>query len=399
MPKILITGNGFDLSLGLPTKYSDFMSVLELVETKSYIDFETVYKECSTYSYIKEHYTPFDFDEKKIESFREKVQENVWIDFFKEQQEIDTWIDFENEIEFILEGVFGGIEEIESLVDSITGLFRIHNVLDSKKAISILEKLKIIKRKPYNEIPITINKGYLIKKYGIETGINKDKISRILIEDLDKFKEVFNDYFEIFIFPFYKHRKTPIDKNIFSSIDKHFTFNYTPSFEKIYNTSCKTSFLHGEIGMPEKMVLGISELPDCDFDKKAFIPFTKSFQKLANDTDYKFITDYEKEEESNYYFFFLGHSLDTSDKGYIDEVFNFLNSLKTSNNKIVVIYHNQEAKLSLLANLFTIRGGREIESMMRNKKLEFNHINSKEFQDNLRIDISIPPQDLKGYFF
>ena len=28
MPKILITGNGFDLNLNLPTSYSDFIKIL-----------------------------------------------------------------------------------------------------------------------------------------------------------------------------------------------------------------------------------------------------------------------------------------------------------------------------------------------------------------------------------
>jgi len=32
MPKILITGNGFDLNFGLPTLYSDFIQILNFIQ-------------------------------------------------------------------------------------------------------------------------------------------------------------------------------------------------------------------------------------------------------------------------------------------------------------------------------------------------------------------------------
>ena len=46
MPKILITGNGFDLFHGLPTKYGHFMAIMETIEQygfKEKISFEDLF--------------------------------------------------------------------------------------------------------------------------------------------------------------------------------------------------------------------------------------------------------------------------------------------------------------------------------------------------------------------
>ncbi len=66
-------------------------------------------------------------------------------------------------------------------------------------------------------------------------------------------------------------------------------------------------------------------------------------------------------------FIFFGHSLDSSDKDYIDEVFNFVNKLNTDDNNIIVTYHNENSKKSLLSNLLYIRGKENIVSLMRKK--------------------------------
>ena len=55
MPKVLITGNGFDLSLGLPTSYSDFISIINLLNSGIEIDYNTIYSRVENYTYIKEH--------------------------------------------------------------------------------------------------------------------------------------------------------------------------------------------------------------------------------------------------------------------------------------------------------------------------------------------------------
>ena len=43
MSKILITGNGFDLSYGLPTAYADFINILNHINTNGDLGFESIY--------------------------------------------------------------------------------------------------------------------------------------------------------------------------------------------------------------------------------------------------------------------------------------------------------------------------------------------------------------------
>lgn len=180
---------------------------------------------------------------------------------------------------------------------------------------------------------------------------------------------------------------------MFSSINKHYTFNYTPTFEKIYGNRNITNFLHGRINSEQnKIVLGINEIPkNSVHDQRYFLPFTKYFQKLNNNTDYVFIKEYHTKTSDNYYFFFFGHSLDKSDKDYLNEIFDFVNELKTKTKKIIVIYHNEEVKEKLLLNILNIRGKDDIQNLMRMKILEFIHIESKELRTELNKDITRRP--------
>jgi hypothetical protein len=105
--------------------------------------------------------------------------------------------------------------------------------------------------------------------YGLNSALNK--ITQKLIEELNSFKRIFNYYFEVFVYPFYDNQKTRIDRSLFSTITKHYTFNYTPTFEKIYKNINKTSFLHGKIDSnSNQIVLGINEIPNEELDKRFF---------------------------------------------------------------------------------------------------------------------------------
>ncbi|HBI00786.1 AbiH family protein, partial [uncultured Flavobacterium sp.] len=77
MSKILITGNGFDLFHGLPTKYGHFMAIMETIEQygfKEKISFEDLFerhfkeKFPNDYESIKEKYKTenIHFEKEKI---------------------------------------------------------------------------------------------------------------------------------------------------------------------------------------------------------------------------------------------------------------------------------------------------------------------------------------------
>jgi len=393
MPKVLITGNGFDLSLGLPTSYSDFITIINLLNSEIKIDFETIYSKTGNYNYIKENYKVFELEYEKIETLRVESKNNLWFKFFKNELEVETWIDFENRIEYVLDILFSSIKYIKENIFS-KGSLSMKNINYNTKLfnndieiIQVLKKFNIIRADEY--LNITLNTTYLIKKYDYYIDFDLNKIAKTLSEELNKFKKSFSSYFEIFVYPFYNNQKTRIDRTLFSTINKHYTFNYTPTFEKIYKRAIKTNFLHGKVDLDSnQIVVGINDLPNSEIDKRYFLPFTKYFQKLDIDTDFDFLSEYEKKKRSNYIFFFFGHSLDSSDEDYINEVFDFVNELKTHIKKIIVIYHNKKSKSQLLINLLNIRGKKDIEVLMKNKNLVFYQIDSIELKRELKKDIS-----------
>jgi len=394
MPKILITGNGFDLSLGLPTSYSDFINILNSLNNEVDIDFNSVYSKSFNYDIISQKYKVFSFDYEKIEILKNEINNNLWFQFFQNELEIETWIDFENKIEYVLNNLFIAIKYIKDNIFSKGSLSEedidyqpllFNNEIE---IIQVLNKFNIITL--HEGYDLTLNVNYLIKKYDFFIDVDLNKITQNLISELKKFKKIFNLYFEVFVYPFYDNQKIRIDNSLFSTITNHYTFNYTPTFEKIYNNSNKTSFLHGKIDSSlNDIVLGINEIPNEEFDKRCFLPFTKYYQKLNSNTDFEFIWDFVKRKDYNYKFFFFGHSLDTSDEDYINEVFNFVNELKSRIKTIVVIYHNEESKSKLLINLLALRGKNEIQELMKSKNLLFINLNSTELERELCEDISI----------
>lgn len=392
MPKILITGNGFDLNLGLPTSYSDFIKILIQTENNK-IDFESVYSNSQNYKLIKENFNTFEFDKEKLSKLQNEISKNSWYNFFKNEFEIESWIDFENKIEYVLKILFSSVQYIKKGIfdnGSISSENLYYNTKLFNNNIEIIEVLKnfeiIYLDKDFN---ITLNDSYLIEKYNFFIDINLEKITKDLYNELIHFKIIFNYYFEIFVYPFYDNIKVRIDRSLFQNINIHYTFNYTPSFEFIYRKTKITKFLHGTIdSSTNQIVLGINEIPESSINDKYFLPFTKYFQKLNNNTDYIFLKEFEKKISNNYIFFFFGHSLDSSDADYINEVFDFVKSLKSKIKEIIIIYRDENSKSKLLINLLNIRGKNDIQEMMRSDILKFLKYDSRELKRELIKEIS-----------
>ena len=387
MPKILITGNGFDLNLGLPTHYSDFIKILNYIESGRKIDFEKVYLESLNFENIKNNFNQFEFDVEKIKLLKKEINTNLWFNFFRDELEIETWIDFENKIEYVIKILFSSIKQIEDEVFSSGSVSSIESYGPSLfkgdiEAINVLKKFNIISHNLIGNI--SLNKELFTKKHGYFTKVDLEITSNNLLAELISFKKMFNYYFELFVFPFYKNLNKSLDTNRYKSFDRHYTFNYTPTFEKVYGQNNITSFLHGKINSLEnKIVLGINKLPEVNFEIQKFIHFTKSFQKANMDTDYKFIKEYDKNMNNDYHFFFFGLSMGNSDSNYIDEVFEFVKSLTSKNNQIIVIHHDNNSKANLIANLSKIRGQENIDELLGYGILKFLPLNSSELNKEL----------------
>lgn len=396
MPKILITGNGFDLNFHLPTRYKDFINILSALEGLKQYDFHSVYSSLSDYNNFWNYYeTRVRFDEQKIKELINLTNENLWFKFFKNELEIETWIDFEKKINHVLYTLFLGEKLIEENIFNKGSLREIGNFnsVTLNNEIVLLEILDFFKLISINDDTYKtydLNPDFVVQKYGFFIKINLKKITDFLYEQLLEFKSIFRSFFYVFILPLYINYKEPFESIKLDNINHHFTFNYTPTFEKYYNDKIKTSYLHGRINSQENnIVLGVNEIPNEFEDKIYFLPFTKYYQKLNNNTDYYFLNEISQSERLNYMFFFFGHSLDKSDEDYINEVFDFISNRKTYVNKIVIIYHNDDAKSKLLLNLLDIRGKEDIVTKMRNKTLIFCKVDSKELIDELNTELPV----------
>ena len=394
MPKILITGNGFDLNIGLPTSYNDFIKILSYISGKNKeINFHSIFSNSNDYRNILEKFSKFEFDNERIAQLKNQLDHNLWFTFFSKEYEIDTWIDFENRIEYVLNKLFTSLEYLQKNVfskgsiKSKTLIYNSDTFNNDYELIHVLANFSIVS---FNvNYQITLNDDFLKRRYNFYTGIDISKITKLLISELQKFKSIFNQYFEIFIFPLYENFKIELDKDYYNNIDYHYTFNYTPTFDKLFKLSKQTRFLHGKINsVNNRIVLGINEIPSNTTDKRFFLPFTKYYQKLNNETDYIFLEELKMDRKADFMFLFFGHSLDRSDRDYVNEVFDFVNNLNGVFKKIIIIYHNTTSKAQLLINLLDIRGKEDIDKLMRQEILAFKKVGSEELKDEFLKDVS-----------
>ncbi|WP_312554945.1 AbiH family protein [Empedobacter brevis] len=404
MSKILITGNGFDLNLNLPTSYSDFIRILRNLKNLDEYNFDSVYNVSSSYESIKNNFdNNIEFKKNEIEELKDLLNKNLWFNFFTSEYNIETWIDFETKIEYVLINIFKALSTLEKYFFSDGSRPHTSRAILFKNFYKNIEYYTIFENFKLFEIEgshIIFNQFLFNKKHEHNINFNYEEISEYLQKDLMQFKKVFNLYFEIFVLPLYDKLKVNNKLNL-KTIDHHFTFNYTPTFEKVYGRNIRTDFLHGKIDSKSNfIVLGINEVPDNINENhvKYFIPFTKYYQKLNNNTDYYFLNDLSgKNTFENYIFYFIGHSLDKSDEDYINEIFNFINDLKTKGNQIVISYHSKNSKSKMLINLIEIRGKDDIVNLMRNKVLVFEKLNSKEFEEALNLKLVKKTKGVKSY--
>lgn len=131
-PKIVIIGNGFDLSHFLPTSYNHLISVLKVIEKNSYsndyILYDELFKEKDDFFLkVLEFYETqnIKFNLKNILDIKQRLKENEWFQYFKivDNYKIKTWIDFEKEIKTVLTEISNFFEMFNSSEDSYSSNF------------------------------------------------------------------------------------------------------------------------------------------------------------------------------------------------------------------------------------------------------------------------------------
>ncbi|MEO0045143.1 MAG: hypothetical protein RL705_334 [Bacteroidota bacterium] len=389
MSKILITGNGFDLFHHLPTKYGHFMAIMRTIEKKDFgeeITFEDLFGDYFKNEYhsdyksiiISYNIEEIRFDKIQINELKDKLKTNNWYNYFKSALEIETWIDFENEINIALS------EVIEILTSE--GIFAVADLIENCQKHSLLKSFNIFL------IDSSANLSYhKVKKSknGVEKNdrVNEKKLFVDLSKSLDDFIIIFNRFLNDVTCVFYKYPNLKLEIP-FHLVNKFYTFNYTPTLEVFYKVEkSKIVYLHGKINNNDdiqNLVLGVNDIPN-NLKEYNLFDFEKTFQKIIKNTNHIFIDTSEKGkyQTSETIFYLIGHSLDKSDKNYIDDLFKYLETDKTEESKICLFYHNIDDRDNKLRNLYGIIGKNIIEKRNMEKRLYFVKLNNENLISEL----------------
>ena len=376
--------------------------------------------------------------------FKNHVKEiKTWIDFeqkiYEALRAISIFIDKINE----------KIDEIGYCSDHInhSGECEKSQIFIKAEYCKILESLNLLKSGYYGDgedededeygrkftRPYETGNGFDDYRFYIKDEINSYKhgyqkidehiILENLQKSLDNFIEIFNLYLTLVVDNLDPKVDFMINKSDWINLDQIYSFNYTNSFLRFYKL-IQIDFLHGQLGEDQNIVLGVSEIENESIKKIKAYGFTKYHQKILKNTQYIFLHDLKnqiknltdtidetrksllddwktnemKDSDRNFIqvnrqkleqlkgkIFIWGHSLDISDKNYINEIFEMNESEKFF--EVIVFYHNKQANFELLANLIHILGKDKIEFWMKNKWLKFEPNPEVNFQTENKIEL------------
>lgn len=295
---ILMIGNGFDLAHGLPTKYThflDFVNVInQVVEVHSQeeweaIDWKDLHLEMQK-NIIKDtgNFRGNWFSNEKIKSWKEKVENNFWIQYFLQcdMHGKENWIDFESEIAYVIKCIDKRMSDCGAGLYSCEYALKRDELLlvDYKRILKIVEPL----------LKNTSDKRFI-------------DIRNKLEEDLNRLISAFEWYLSDYV------KRIPVEEKFLKikglNIDKVLSFNYTDTYSSIYDSerACTYDYIHGEANNKietNNMVLGIDEyLPEERMDTDVeFITFKKYYQRIHKETgcEYKIWVDEIKQEYQEY---------------------------------------------------------------------------------------------------
>lgn len=362
---ILIIGNGFDLAHKLPTKYTDFLDFLENVRIlkeempQNLEQLSDKIDENLRQYLFNSNSSRLDINSKHqnyITEMYELSKDNLWITWFNQERKLNKtlgkyWIDFEAEISKV-------IQKIES---TLLELSPIEECIDN-----------------YNELRFELNKYpifnlFINKIYDIDKSdeINMERITEKLHNDLNKLIRCFEIYLEDFV----KNIDiSQLSLDIYNlNIDKILSFNYTNTYQKLYDPNVECAHIHGKADInndtkSNNMVLGIDDYLKGEekFTNTNFIEFKKYYQRLIKGTncDYKKWIDEINQTKSftkhNIYIF--GHSLASTDR---DVLLDFIENEKT----IITIYYNNSNQYSeQICNLVHLIGPDKLNEWVHQAK-------------------------------
>jgi hypothetical protein len=367
----LVLGNGFDIFHGLPTKYTDFLSIME-----SYL---------SGRKEVRLNGNLFVLD-KGIDSHNEielkKCNTNIWYNYFqtiKQNNQLETWIDFENEIKDALISIDAELKKINSNKKDIKDWRSGHGfssfyVTNPDKYISnTLGALKIYSGGVENNSNSYFLNEIFINKHSSGEFINfsTHKYIEFLYDQLKEFELIFKHYLLHFVEKITKNYKD-IEKK-WQNIDNGdvvniFNFNYTNTISR-YVDSANHAYLHGSI-IQSNIIFGIVDIPNNI--NSSFKVFTKYYRRLLfqDFKDRQIVLNYPVDT-----IYIFGHSLDESDSKYILE---FISNIKEGIIKMIVLYYSEADKATKILNLLKYIDTEIIEKLISKEILVFEKIIEKQ---------------------
>lgn len=345
---ILVIGNGFDLVHGLPTRYMDFLKFIE-----GYFNYNKMGETQEQY------FVDFKKIEKQKEYFEinELMNNNLWFYYFCDLkmhrllEGKDNWIDFEKEISIV--------------VQTLDKTIRLYN----QRELDDFSDEHI--RKHLNKLQYLLKQNQKISPT-IKNEINIENLESLkqnLLKDLNRFIRCMEIYFN-YINGYSMHNVKSKEFIKKLNINKILSFNYTNTFECLYSShfaDITYDYIHGKANEEHdlnscNLVLGIDEYLD-DSEKNTnveFAQFKKFFQRIYKGTGciYK---DWLIENEREMYIpninlYFIGHSLDVTDKDILKEL------ILHEGANTTIYYHNQEALSRMITNLVKVIGEDELIS-------------------------------------
>lgn len=385
---LLLVGNGFDLAHFLPTKYENFLHTIKFLinnYTRGMTNISHVFGNHALqaidpwigkcYEYYGLGWEKSVLEAEEIENLIHLAKNNMWFSYLSEVFDQDLgWIDFEKEIAFV----------IKSFSDFFTSTnnrsFSIELNVTDERTRYIISRFSYFhddaNRPPEIISPYTYRR--VKDKYCLEYpkgsdiwSIDKEAVVDELYCALDEFAFLLKEYLKIFIdqpLGILLQEGLVVPNPKLQNSNRVISFNYSSVAEKVYRAE-KVIHVHGTIN--DKIVLGINPNEDDDLPTvdTTFLQFKKYYQRVRFGTDSSYLTFMEhtrmvQSHNIDCNVTVVGHSLDTTDKDIITEIFSLAN-------KICILYHNENAVNGYIKNLVNIYGKEGFDHLRSNKKLSF----------------------------
>ncbi|KTF21531.1 AbiH family protein [Streptococcus gordonii] len=362
---ILILGNGFDLSMGRKTSYSDFAEFannlfpITDIQLKKFLDENNI----------------------NIEEYRD----NFYLRFINENRTTlgENWSNLEIMISQLAEAIDFYRSNPDSIYYSSENTLRIIYPDKFRKELVSQENFasKIFVAEIFYKMFTIFGWARLERRMAISE-LNELFISHL--ELLTNLLEIYLSYRDYIDFEIDKISPVETALNAITDISESYviSFNYTHTPYKLYRIPKEnTHYIHGEIDLSRHkseintMVFGIE---DKEIDvNSSLIPYQKYYQRIVKETGSEYLDFLKPRHAEDLYgglkkknIIVFGHSVDPLDKEIFQNCF-ALTSHYTYNYRFIFTYYNESAKRSIVKNLAIILGKDKLVELTGNKNVVF----------------------------